>query len=70
MAFWGPVRLGVLDVLGKGYSGVAVLARYKKKTVVLKIRRTDSKRATLISEAKMLDVANSLGVWFKDYGIQ
>ena len=62
MAFWGPVRLGVLDVLGKGYSGVAVLARYKKKTVVLKIRRTDSKRATLISEAKMLDVANSLGV--------
>ena len=62
VAFWGPVRLGVLDVLGKGYSGVAVLARYKKKTVVLKIRRTDSKRATLISEAKMLDVANSLGV--------
>ncbi len=62
IAFWGPVRLGVLDVLGKGYSGVAVLARYKKKTVVLKIRRTDSKRATLISEAKMLDVANSLGV--------
>ena len=22
MAFWGPVRLGVLDVLGKGYSGM------------------------------------------------
>ena len=46
------VRLGVLDVLGKGYSGVAVFARYKKKTVVLKIRRTDSKRSNL--RAKML----------------
>ena len=62
VAFWGPVRLGMLDVLGKGYSGVAVLARYEKKTAVLKIRRTDSKRSTLISEAKMLNVANALGV--------
>ncbi|MDI1494811.1 MAG: serine/threonine protein kinase [Cenarchaeum symbiont of Oopsacas minuta] len=62
VAFWGQVRLGTLDVLGKGYSGVAVIARYKKKTIALKIRRIDSKRPTLITEAKMLSAANDLGV--------
>jgi len=51
-----------LPVLGKGYVGVVVLARTNSGKVALKIRRTDSDRAGMTHEAKMLQMANSVNV--------
>ncbi len=62
VAFWGQVKVGSLDVLGKGYVGIVVLGRYKNKTVAIKIRRTDSQRSELKSEAKLLQLVNKIKV--------
>ncbi|ABK78470.1 Ser/Thr protein kinase [Cenarchaeum symbiosum A] len=62
VSFGGPVSLGGLDVLGKGYVGVVVLARMDRQTIALKIRRTDSQRDNMEGEAALLSVANKAGV--------
>lgn len=62
VAFWGPVRLGRLDVLGKGYTGVVILGRYNNRTVAVKIRRTDARRPTMSGESRILQQANRAGV--------
>ncbi len=62
VAFWGSVRLGRVDVLGKGYVGVVVLARRGGRTVALKMRRADSQRASMSGEARLLGLANRAGV--------
>lgn len=62
VAFWGQTRIGALSVLGKGYAGVVVLARYRGRTVAVKIRRTDSQRNSLAGEAGLLRRANVVGV--------
>src|SRR3990170_2681502 len=56
------VKLGSINVLGKGYVGIVVLAKKQKKKVAVKIRRTDSQRKEMQSEAKLLKIANSVGV--------
>lgn len=58
----GPTMLGSLEVLGKGYAGVVVLARRDGLQVALKIRRTDSQRTNMKDEAALLKLANSVGV--------
>ena len=58
----GPVMLGKLAVLGKGYVGVVVLAKKNNKLVALKIRRTDSQRENLKGEARLLKLANKVNV--------
>jgi putative serine/threonine protein kinase len=58
----GPTILNNLPVLGKGYVGVVVLSRIGKKQVALKIRRTDSSRLEMQSEAKLLKLANQVNV--------
>jgi putative serine/threonine protein kinase len=60
--FDGPTILNNIRVLGKGYVGVVVIARLGKKDVALKIRRTDSSRPEMKSEAKLLQIANKAGV--------
>ena len=55
----GPTTLGRLEVLGKGYVGVVVLAKRGNKEVALKIRRTDSQRTEMGSEAALLKRVNS-----------
>ena len=62
ISFRGNTKLGVLDVLGKGYVGVVVLAKFGTKTVALKIRRTDSQRSSMINEAKLLKTVNEIKV--------
>lgn len=62
VSFQGDLKLGSISVLGKGYVGIVVLAKYKKKIVAVKIRRTDSQRKEMNSEAKLLQIANSSGV--------
>jgi len=62
IAFEGSTRIGNLQILGKGYVGVVVLAKQKTKTVALKIRRLDSQRNHMNDEAKLLKLANKAGV--------
>ena len=62
VSFQGPTKIGNLDVLGKGYVGVVVLAKKNSKTVALKIRRLDSQRENMKNEANLLKLANDAGV--------
>ncbi|HXX05509.1 MAG TPA: RIO1 family regulatory kinase/ATPase [Candidatus Bathyarchaeia archaeon] len=62
VSFQGPTLLNNIPVLGKGYVGVVVLSRQGKKDVALKIRRTDSSRNEMRSEAKFLKLANKVNV--------
>ena len=56
--FQGETILNNIPVLGKGYAGVVVMAKLNKKNVALKIRRIDSSRLEMKSEAKLLKIAN------------
>ena len=60
--FSGHTILNNLPVLGKGYVGVVVLSKIGKHKVALKIRRVDSSRDEMKSEAKLLKLANQVNV--------
>jgi putative serine/threonine protein kinase len=62
ICFQGDLKLGSINVLGKGYVGIVVLAKRRNKKVAVKIRRTDSQRKEMESEAKLLKMANESGV--------
>ena len=63
ISFQGELKLGTLNVLGKGYVGIVVLAKNKKKKVAIKIRRIDSSRKEMTNEAKFLKIANNSRCW-------
>lgn len=67
VSFTGPTTIGNLEILGKGYVGIVVLAMREKNKVALKIRRLDSQRSEMKSEAKMLQLVNSVNVGPKLY---
>jgi len=58
----GPTTLGNLEILGKGYVGVVVIAKRGSKEIALKIRRTDSQRKDMKNEAVLLKLVNSVKV--------
>ncbi|MFQ5497503.1 MAG: serine/threonine protein kinase [Nitrosopumilus sp.] len=58
----GQMTLGKLEILGKGYVGVVVLAKKGNKQVALKIRRTDSQRKNMKNESILLKLVNSVNV--------
>ena len=62
ISFQGDLKLGSINVLGKGYVGIVVLAKRQNKKVAVKIRRTDSQRKEMKSEARLLKMANESGV--------
>ena len=62
MSLTGQTTIGSLQILGKGYVGVVVLAKRKNSVVALKIRRTDSQRSEMKSEAKLLRLVNTVNV--------
>jgi putative serine/threonine protein kinase len=62
VSFQGPTVLNNIPVLGKGYVGVVVLSKQGKRDVALKIRRIDSSRNEMKSEAKFLKLANKVNV--------
>ena len=62
VSFRGETILNNIHVLGKGYVGVVVLSKLYKKDVALKIRRIDSSRLEMKSEAKLLKLANKVSV--------
>src|SRR3989338_7065013 len=62
ISFTGQTMLNSLNVLGKGYVGVVVLSKYKAREIALKIRRIDASRSEMNSEARLLRLANEVGV--------
>lgn len=62
VSFVGPVGLGRLHVLGKGFAGVVIYAHTIFGDAALKIRRADSPRSNMTHEATLLDVSNGAGV--------
>ncbi len=58
----GRVEVGDLRAVGKGCVGLVLAGLLNGRKVAVKIRRTDSNRASLSGEAKMLSAANSVGV--------
>jgi len=69
---YGKTRLYKRDIniLGKGWSSIVVLAETKNKQLVaIKIRRTDSRRQTLYREALFLKTASHYKIAPKTYYI-
>ena len=62
VSFNGPMEDGGVRIVGKGYVGVVILVKKKKKVFALKIRRTDSPRKTMKDEASLLQIANGINV--------
>jgi len=69
LEFSGRMRLDGLMILGKGYVSVVVMVHMDQGRRVLKIRRTDSRRADMRHEAAMLKEANGLGVGPRLFGV-
>ena len=62
VSFHGTSTINNLQILGKGYVGIVVLAKKGTKVIALKIRRTDSQRKEMKRESELLKIANSAGV--------
>lgn len=62
VAFFGPSIINNLQVLGKGYVGIVILAKKRTDLIALKIRRTDSQRKEMRNESNLLKLANSVDV--------
>jgi putative serine/threonine protein kinase len=60
--FVGKVSAFNVPVLGKGYVGLVVIARFQGQRLALKIRRVDADRTGLQHEAEMLAKANTVNV--------
>lgn len=69
VSFVGQTTIGNLQILGKGYVGVVVLAKKRNDIIALKIRRLDSQRSEMKSEAKLLRLANTVNVGPKLYDV-
>ena len=69
ISFIGQTTIGSLQILGKGYVGVVVLAKKGNNLIALKIRRIDSQRDEMQSEAKLLRLANTVNVGPRLYDV-
>jgi len=58
----GDTVLNGVRVLGKGTRGIVVCGVHRGLPVAVKIRRCDSPRASMLHEAQMLRLANTVGV--------
>ncbi len=59
---FGKTKIDRYNIVGKGHAGVVILARHRLYGVVaLKIRRIDSKRLSLVDEAKLLEAIQQHG---------
>jgi len=60
--FNGPIEMGRLSVLGKGVVGLVFSGLAGGERVAVKIRRVDSRRASMSREAEMMEAANTAGI--------
>ena len=59
----GPTRLGELNILGKGHSGIVLKVNgYSEKNMALKIRRLDSRRKDSLNEVNNQKLANLIEI--------
>src|SRR5260370_1326244 len=62
LEFEGPLKMGKLSVLGKGVVGLVFRGIAENRRVAVKIRRTDSRRRSMIHESAMMRAANKAGI--------
>lgn len=62
LEFEGPLKMGKLSVLGKGVVGLVFRGIVDNRRVAVKVRRTDSRRRSMIHEAVMMRAANKAGI--------
>lgn len=60
--FVGATSAHVMQVYGKGYVGIVVVAQVGGRRLALKMQRVDSDRESLEREAQLLTEANAVGV--------
>lgn len=65
----GQTTIGNLQILGKGYVGVVVLGKKGNKKIAIKIRRIDSQRNEMKSEARLLKLVNTVNVGPQFYDV-
>lgn len=70
VSFEGPTEIGGVRLLGRGHTGMVVLAARGRgrAPAALKIRRTDSPRASMAREARLLAAANAAGAGPRLFG--
>lgn len=65
---FGKTKISKYNIVGKGHAAIVVLAKHKLYGVIaLKIRRVDSKRLSLVDEAKFLKAIQPYGYAPKVY---
>ena len=60
--FYGKTSAHLMQIYGKGYVGIVVVAQVGGRRLALKMQRVDSDRESLEREAQLLCKANSVGV--------
>jgi putative serine/threonine protein kinase len=60
--FEGNTQIGKMSILGKGSVSIVVKARIKSEVYALKIRRIDANRRTMLKEASVHQVVNTIGI--------
>ena len=58
----GDIKIGKINIAGKGTVGLILKAKVKSEICALKVRRTDANRKTMDREAVLLKIANSAGI--------
>jgi putative serine/threonine protein kinase len=62
LEFYGKTHAHLMQIYGKGYVGIVVVAQVGGQRLALKMQRVDSERESLEREAQLLNQANSVGV--------
>jgi putative serine/threonine protein kinase len=62
LEFYGKTHAHLMQIYGKGYVGIVVVAQVGGEQLALKMQRVDSERESLEREAQLLTQANSVGV--------
>jgi putative serine/threonine protein kinase len=60
--FYGKTHAHLMQIYGKGYVGIVVVAQVHGERLALKMQRVDSERESLEREAELLSKANTIGV--------
>ena len=60
--FEGNTRIGQVSILGKGSVSIVLKVRIKNETYALKIRRMDANRRTMLREASVHQMVNTIGI--------
>jgi putative serine/threonine protein kinase len=62
MVFEGNTQIGKVSILGKGSVSIVLKVRIKNKIYALKIRRMDANRRTMLREASVHQIVNTIGI--------